>query len=58
MTDLTARAEAAGLCVEWEDADGRQQRVSDAVLEAILACLRPNGDAAPFAVMRLPDSWR
>ncbi|WP_342656954.1 4-alpha-glucanotransferase [Sphingomonas sp. NY01] len=48
MTDLTARAEAAGLCVEWEDADGRQQRVSDAVLEAILACLRTNGDAAPF----------
>lgn len=48
MTDLTARAEAAGLCVEWEDADGRQQRVSDAVLEAILACLRTDGDVAPF----------
>ncbi|WP_374293753.1 4-alpha-glucanotransferase [Sphingomonas sp.] len=48
MTDLTARADAAGLCVEWEDAEGRQQRVADAVLEAILACLDTDGAVAPF----------
>ncbi|WP_288936484.1 4-alpha-glucanotransferase [uncultured Sphingomonas sp.] len=39
MTDLAARAAAVGLNRVWQDADGRQHVVADAVLDAILATL-------------------
>ncbi len=45
---LSQRAAAAGLSRDWEDADGRPQRVADEVLEAILACLDPTAPDVPF----------
>lgn len=48
MSDLHAAAAAAGLSRDWEDADGRAQRVDDTVLEAILACLDTNAPDTPF----------
>lgn len=48
MSDLHAAAAAAGLRRDWEDADGRAQRVDDAVLAAILACLDTRVPDAPF----------
>ena len=47
MSDLAHEAEAAGLQVAWEDADGRQHRVADTVVRAILDTLdtRTDGDA-------------
>lgn len=48
VSDLDARAAAAGLSRDWEDADGRAQRVDDEVLEAILACLDTTAPETPF----------
>ena len=48
MSDLHAAAAAAGLSRDWEDADGRAQRVDDTVLEAILACLDTSAPDTPF----------
>jgi 4-alpha-glucanotransferase len=48
VSDLDMRAAAAGLSREWEDADGRAQRVDDDVLEAILACLDTTPPETPF----------
>ena len=48
MTDLVTEAAAAGLQVEWEDADGRQHRVDDAVLRAILDTLDTSVGGVPF----------
>ena len=45
---LSQRAAAAGLSRDWEDADGRSQRVADEVLEAILACLDTTVPEVPF----------
>jgi len=39
MTPLDALAQACGLARGWRDVEGREQRVSDAALEAILAAL-------------------
>lgn len=36
MSDLAARAKAAGIAVQWEDATGRQRTVADDTLAAIL----------------------
>ncbi len=36
MSDLAARAKAAGIAVQWEDATGRQRTVADDTLRAIL----------------------
>ncbi|SDA15477.1 4-alpha-glucanotransferase [Sphingomonas sp. NFR15] len=44
MSTLHDRARRAGLQIDWEDAQGHAQRVSDASLTAILAAL---GDPAP-----------
>lgn len=48
MSDLHAAAAAAGIRRDWEDANGRAQRVDDAVLEAILARLDLTAPAEPF----------
>lgn len=48
MSDLHAAAAAAGIRRDWEDANGRPQRVDDAVLEAILARLDLTAPAEPF----------
>jgi 4-alpha-glucanotransferase len=48
VSDLATEAAAAGLQAEWEDADGRQHRVDDAVLRAILATLDTRVDGVPF----------
>jgi 4-alpha-glucanotransferase len=48
MSDLHAAAEAAGLRRDWEDADGRAQRVGGEVLEAILARLDTTAPETPF----------
>lgn len=45
---LHARAAAAGLQRDWEDASSRPQRVDDAVLAAILARLDPSPPEQPF----------
>ncbi|GAA4217098.1 4-alpha-glucanotransferase [Sphingomonas endophytica] len=45
---LSERAAAAGLSRDWEDADGRPQRVADEVLEAILGCLDTTSPGVPF----------
>ncbi|QYF87832.1 4-alpha-glucanotransferase [Brevundimonas sp. PAMC22021] len=39
QADLHALATAAGLVIDWEDAQGRDQRVSDASLRAILTAM-------------------
>jgi len=44
MSTLQDRARAAGLQIDWEDAQGNAQRVSDESLTAILAAL---GESAP-----------
>ena len=48
VSALHAAAAAAGLQRDWEDADGRPQRVDDAVLAAILARLDTRPGAEPF----------
>ncbi len=48
MTDLAARAAAAGLVRDWEDADGAAQRVPEDVLVAILDRLDPTPPETPF----------
>lgn len=48
MSDLHVAAAAAGISRDWEDAEGRAQRVDDAVLEAILARLDLSAPAEPF----------
>ncbi|MBB3475778.1 4-alpha-glucanotransferase [Sphingomonas sp. BK345] len=48
MTDLAARAAAAGLVRDWEDADGNAQRVPDDVLAAVLDRLDPTPPETPF----------
>lgn len=45
---IHARAAAAGLQRDWEDASSRPQRVDDAVLEAILARLDTSAPEQPF----------
>lgn len=64
MSDLHARAEAAGVAREWQDAKGQTQRVSDAALGAILDRLAPdNGDPVFVSgelgeAIGLPGRWR
>ncbi|MCP3734758.1 4-alpha-glucanotransferase [Sphingomonas sp. RP10(2022)] len=48
MTDLTTEAAAAGLQIEWEDAEGRPHRVDAAVLRAVLDTLDTRIDGVPF----------
>ncbi|MEH3159303.1 MAG: 4-alpha-glucanotransferase [Sphingomonas taxi] len=48
MTDLATEAEAAGLQIDWQDADGRQHRVADSVLRAILDTLDTSTGGTPF----------
>jgi 4-alpha-glucanotransferase len=52
MTPLDALAQACGLTRDWRDVEGREQRVSDAALEAILAAL--GHEAASERQMVLP----
>ena len=50
MSDLKALATAAGLQLEWQDAAGRRQTVSDEALRAILNRLgRPSASATQIA---------
>ena len=46
QADLHALATAAGLVIDWEDAQGRDQRVSDASLSAILTSMGLACDSA------------
>ena len=46
QADLHALASAAGLVIDWEDAQGRDQRVSDASLSAILTSMGLACDSA------------
>ncbi|SEM90074.1 4-alpha-glucanotransferase [Sphingomonas gellani] len=48
MSDLHARAAAAGLQCDWEDANSRPQRVADDVLAAILDRLDMSAATEPF----------
>lgn len=48
MSDLHAAAAAAGLRRAWEDADGRQHRVADEVLAAVLDRLDTTAPTTPF----------
>ena len=48
MSDLHVAAAAAGLQRDWEDADGRAQRVDDWVLAAILGRLDTSPPETPF----------
>jgi len=50
MSDLHAAAAAARLARDWEDADGRTRRVSDTVLDAVLARLDTTPPSRPFVV--------
>ncbi|VXC96895.1 4-alpha-glucanotransferase [Sphingomonas sp. 8AM] len=58
---ISQRAAAAGLSRDWENADGKPQRVADEVLEAILACLDTTAPEVPFLsadagrAIELPD---
>ncbi|MGW8136122.1 4-alpha-glucanotransferase [Sphingomonas zeae] len=64
MTDLHARAEAAGLSRQWQDAKGQDQCVSDEALAAILDRLDTGVDEVTFVsgelheTMTLPDTCR
>ncbi|WP_322965563.1 4-alpha-glucanotransferase [Sphingomonas fuzhouensis] len=64
MSDLHARAEAAGLSREWQDAKGQDQCVSDQALAAILDRLDTDvGDTVFVSGERgeavvLPGGWR
>lgn len=64
MSDLHDRARAAGLSREWQDAQGRDQIVSDEALEAILATLDTEVEATRFVsadreqAIPLPGGWR
>lgn len=46
MSDLATRAAAAGIAVDWEDATGRQHRVGDETLTAILDRLDDSTEGA------------
>ena len=46
MTDPATRAAAAGIAVQWEDADGRQHTVSDETLATILDRIDTTTDGA------------
>jgi 4-alpha-glucanotransferase len=48
MTDIASQAAAAGLQIEWEDADGRRHTVTDATLRAILDTLDTGTDGIAF----------
>ena len=48
MTDLARDAAAAGLQIEWEDADGNRHTVADDTLRAILATLDTRTDGIAF----------
>jgi 4-alpha-glucanotransferase len=48
MTNLAEDAAAAGLQIEWEDADGQQHRVADDTIRAILDTLDTRTDGIPF----------
>ena len=48
MTDLAQQAAAAGLQIIWEDADGRQHRVADQTIRAILDTLDTSTDGVAF----------
>ena len=48
MSILAEQAAAAGLQIEWEDADGRQHRVADDTIRAILATLDTRLDGIRF----------
>jgi len=64
MSDLHARAEAAGLSVAWQDAKGRDQQVSDEALRAILDRLDTAVGEETFVsanlgdAVLLPPGWR
>lgn len=64
MSDLHARAEAAGLAREWQDAKGQAQCVSDDALTAILDRLDIDSGEVTFVSgeqgegISLPDGWR
>ncbi|WP_230480533.1 4-alpha-glucanotransferase [Sphingomonas sp. Leaf21] len=63
MTELHSRAEAAGLSLEWQDAKGKTQRVSDTVLTAILDRLDVEAGEPSFlsgdrgGTLDLPPGW-
>ncbi|MEG3090129.1 4-alpha-glucanotransferase [Sphingomonas sp. PB1R3] len=63
MSDLHARAEAAGLAREWQDAKGQAQCVSDVALSAILERLDTDSGEVTFVSgdrgegISLPDRW-
>ena len=48
MSDLLRQATAAGLSRDWQDADGRAQRVDDEVLATILSRLDTRAPDTPF----------
>ena len=48
MTTLAKQAEAAGLQIEWEDADGNQHTVADDTIRAILDTLDTGTDGIAF----------
>ncbi|MBZ6381545.1 4-alpha-glucanotransferase [Sphingomonas sanguinis] len=64
MSDLHARAEAAGLSREWQDAKGQAQCVSDEALAAILDRLDTDHGEPVFVsseldqAIALPGTWR
>ena len=64
MSDLHARAEAAGLSREWQDAKGQAQCVSDDALAAILERLDTDSGDPVFVSgeleegIELPGRWR
>ena len=64
MSDLHARAEAAGLSRQWQDAQGRDQTVSDEALAAILERLDTDAGETVFVSgelgeeVPLPDTCR
>lgn len=64
MSDLHARAEAAGLSRAWQDANGRDQIVSDEALAAILEYLDADAVEPSFVsadrgeAVALPSSWQ
>ena len=64
MSDLHARAEAAGLSLQWQDAKGKMQTVSDEVLTAILERLDTDTGEPTFLSgdvgreLALPQCWK
>lgn len=64
MSDLHGRATSAGLIRDWQDAKGKDQRVSDDALAAILACLDDEVGEDTFVsadvgdAVALPPGWQ